>query len=185
MDVVEQSQDILDDLRDRVQTVVSLTVWGNRGPTIIRRSVHEQSVSLVVQLGAVMPMLASANGRVFSAFLARELTAPLIAQELRDKKGLAHRAGLRSSRDVQAILGEVRAQGFATATGTTHRGIAAASAPVFDYTGKIVAALTLVGMDGVLNLEPHGTPVKMLLKSAAALSARVGGIVAPAKRDAR
>lgn len=182
MDVAELAQETLDDLRDQLQTVMSLTVWANRGPTIIRRSVHEQSVSLVVQLGAVMTMLTSANGRVFSAYLAKELTAPLIAAELRDRKGLAARAGLRNQRDVNAVLDKVRAQGFATASGTTHRGIAAASAPVFDYTGKIVAALTLVGVEGVLNLSPRGQPIKTLLKAAEGLSSRLGGVTSEATK---
>jgi len=74
MDVVELAQDTLDDLRDRLQTVVSFAVWANRGPTIIRRAVHEQSVSLVVQLGGVMTMLTSAGGLVFCAWLDRAVT---------------------------------------------------------------------------------------------------------------
>lgn len=174
MDVVELAQETLDDLRDRLQTVTSLTIWANRGPTIIRRSVHEQSVSLVVQLGAVMTMLTSANGRVFSAYLAKELTAPLIAAELGERRGLAARAGLRTMRDVDAILDKVRAQGFATASGTQHHGIAGVSAPVFDYTGKIVAALTLVGMEGVLDVSPQGKAVRTLLKAASDLSSQIG-----------
>src|SRR5882724_3489578 len=109
MDVVEFAQDTLDDLRDQLQTVTSLTVWANRGPTIVRRSVHEQSVSLVVQLGAVMSMLTSANGRVFLAFAPKEMTAPLIAAELRERGGLAARAGLRTMSDVTALQDKVRA----------------------------------------------------------------------------
>jgi DNA-binding IclR family transcriptional regulator len=192
MDVVELAQETLDELRDELQTVISLTVWANRGPTIIRRSVHEQSVSLVVQLGAVMTMLTSANGRVFSAYLARELTAPLIAAELNDPQGHAARAGLRTMRDVETLLDAARAQGFASASGTMHRGIAGVSAPVFDYTGKIVAALTLVGLEGVLNLDPKGQPIRSLLEAASNLSSCVGAPPAgaavaekaPAKRSA-
>jgi DNA-binding IclR family transcriptional regulator len=182
MDVVELAQDTLDDLRDQLQTVTSLTVWANRGPTIIRRSVHDQSVSLMVQLGGVMSMLASANGRIFSAFAPKEITSPLIALELSQRNGAGNRAGLRTMADVNALLNQVRAQGFATITGTMHRGIAAASAPVFDYTGKIVAALTLVGFEGVLDLDAAGRPVRTLLKEAAKLSTRLGA--APAKASA-
>ena len=174
MDVAELAQDTLDDLRDQLQTVTSLTVWANRGPTIIRRSVHEQSVSLVVQLGAVMTMLTSSNGRVFSAYLAKELSGPLIAEEISSRNGMAARAGLRTVRDVDAMIADVRAQGFAAVSGTMHQGIAAASAPVFDYAGKIVAALTLVGMVGVIDLSPRGRPVRTLLKAAAGLSAQIG-----------
>lgn len=178
MDVVEMAQDTLDDLRDRLQTVVSLAVWANRGPTIIRRAVHEQSVSLVVQLGGVMTMLTSAGGLVFAAWLDRAVTASLMQAELAETRGLAGRAGLRSMRDVETVLAQVRAQGFASISGTQHRGIAAASAPVFDYTGKIAAALTLVGLDGVLNLDPEGRAVRTLLKAAADLSRRAGASAA-------
>jgi DNA-binding IclR family transcriptional regulator len=170
MDVVELAQDSLDDLRDQLQTVISLTVWGNRGPTIIRRSLHDQSVSLVVQLGGVMSMLGSANGRVFSAFAPKEMTAPLIAAELAERG--AARTGLRTMAEVNALLDNVREQGFAT--GTMHKGIVAASAPIFDYTGRIVAAIALVGLEGVLDLEPDARPVRTLLKAAAGLSKRLG-----------
>jgi DNA-binding IclR family transcriptional regulator len=170
MDVVEVAQDTLDDLRDQLETVTSLTVWANRGPTIIRRSVHDQSVSLVVQLGGVMSMLGSANGRVFSAFAAKELTAPLIAAELAERGGA--RAGLRTMAEVSALLDDVRERGFAT--GTMHKGIVAASAPIFDYSGRIVAALALVGLEGVLDLTPDGRPVRTLLKATAELSKRLG-----------
>jgi DNA-binding IclR family transcriptional regulator len=172
MDVVELAQDTLDELRDQLQTVVSLTVWANRGPTIVRRSLHDQSVSLVVQLGGVMSMLDSANGRVFSAFAPKEMTEPLIAGEL--AKRPVSRAGLRTMSEVNAMLKSVRAHGFAT--GTMHRGIVAASAPIFDYTGRIVAAIALVGLEGALDLTPDGRPVRTLLKAVAGMSKRLGAI---------
>jgi DNA-binding IclR family transcriptional regulator len=170
MDVVELAQDTLDELRDQLQTVTSLTVWGNRGPTIIRRSVHDQSVSLVVQLGGVMSMLDSANGRVFSAFAPKEMTAPLIAAELAERSSA--RAGSRTMADVNALLDDVHTHGFAT--GTMHKGIVAASAPIFDYSGRIVAALALIGLEGVLDVRRDGRPIRTLLKATAELSKRLG-----------
>jgi len=55
-----------------------------------------------------------------------------------------------------------------------HKGIVAASAPIFDYTGRIVAALALVGLEGVLDLEPDGRAIRTLLKATAELSKRLG-----------
>jgi DNA-binding IclR family transcriptional regulator len=183
MDVVELSQETLDDLRDQLQTVVSLAIWANRGPTIIRRAVHEQSVSLVVQLGGVMKVLTSAGGRVFAAHLDRAATAPFMAAELAEAGGLAAKAGLRTMRDVDTMLAGVRAQGFAPISGTMHAGIAAASVPVFDYAGKIAAALTLVGLEGALDLAPDGRVIHTLRKAAADLSARLGAPASPARSD--
>jgi DNA-binding IclR family transcriptional regulator len=121
-----------------------------------------------------MSMLTSANGRVFLAFAPKEMTAPLIAAELRERGGLAARAGLRTMSDVTALQDKVRAQGFATVVGATHHGIAAASAAIFDYTDKIVAALTLVGLEGVIDLNPKGRPIRTLVEAAAELSSRMG-----------
>ena len=78
IDVVEVAQETLNELRDELGTVVSMAVWANRGATIVRRAEHRQAVSLMVHLGAVMPLLASAGGRVFAAFLDRTSTAGLI-----------------------------------------------------------------------------------------------------------
>jgi hypothetical protein len=83
--------------------------------------------------------------------------------------------------DVNALLDDVRAQGFAT--GTMHNGIAAASAPVFDYTGRIVAAIALVGLEGVLDLGPDRRPVRALLKASAELSKRLGAAVPKASAE--
>ena len=186
MDVVALSQETLDDLRDQLQTVVSLAIWANRGPTIIRRAVHEQSVSLVVQLGGVMNVLTSAGGRVFAAYLDRAATTPFVTAELAEKGGLAAKAGLRTMRDVETMLAKVREQGFAPISGTMHAGIAAASAPVFDYAGKIAAALTLVGLQGALDLNSEGRVIRTLRRAAADLSSRLGapGIVMPPDKDA-
>ena len=174
MDVVDLAQEMMDDLRDRLQCVVSLAVWANRGPTIVRRSVDEQAVSLVVQLGGVMTMLTSAGGLVYSTYGDRAMTGPLIESELSDKHGLAARANLRTGHDVEALLNKVRRQGFARISGTLHRGIAALSAPVFDYTGKIAAAMTLVGIEGAFDLSQDGRLVRGLLEAASELSRRAG-----------
>jgi DNA-binding IclR family transcriptional regulator len=109
------------------------------------------------------------------------MTAPFIAAELPDRGGPAARAGLRTMTDVNALLDDVRAQGFAT--GTMHKGIVAASAPIFDYTGRIVAALALVGLEGVLDLKPDGRPVRTLLKAVANLSKRLGALVPKASTE--
>jgi DNA-binding IclR family transcriptional regulator len=179
IDVVELSQEILDELRDQLQTVVSLAIWANRGPTIIRRAIHEQSASLVVQLGGVMNVLTSAGGRVLAAHLDRAATAPFMTAELAAKNALAAKAGLRTMRDVDAMLAEVRASGFAAISGTMLAGIVAASVPVFDYAGKIAAALTLVGLEGQLELDPESRTIRTLRAAAEDLSRRLGAPAVP------
>ena len=55
LNVVEFAQDTLNELRDALDLTAVLTIWSNRGPTIIRRADNSREVvSLVVQLGFVL-----------------------------------------------------------------------------------------------------------------------------------
>lgn len=174
LDMVEMAQEALDDLRDRLDMTTSLTIWANHGPTIVRRAENRQSVSLVVQLGTVLPLLTSSNGRIFAAYLDRRTTRDLIAAELSAPNGPAAKAGLRTTTDVDALIAKVRRDGIASAPGTVHAGIVGISAPVFDHTGTVVAALTVVGVDGMYDTSPKREPALTLGRTAAALSHRLG-----------
>ena len=56
--------------------------------------------------------------------------------------------------------------------------------PAIAVLALFVAALTLVGMEGVIDLRPEGRPVRTLLKAAAELSARIGAPSAAAAAPA-
>jgi DNA-binding IclR family transcriptional regulator len=174
LDVVEFAQDALDELRDQLDLPGSLTVWGNHGPTIIRRADNYQPVSLVVQLGLVLPLLTSSNGRIFAAYLDRPITKSFIDAELAIPNGPAARAGLHSVADVDKLLATVRKNAVAVAKDLVYPGIAAISAPVFDHRNALVAALTVVGVQRSIDLSWRGRPAQAVIASAKALSRRLG-----------
>lgn len=174
LDVVEVAQATLDDLRDRLDLTASLTIWGNRGPTIVRGAKNRQPVSLVVQLGLVLPLLTSSNGRIFAAYLDRRITADMIAEELKAPRGAAAKAGLRRAADVEALLAEVRRRRLATAPGTVQADVIGVSAPVFDHSGSLVAALTLVGVLGAFDVTAKSREVRALHEAADRLSRQLG-----------
>jgi DNA-binding IclR family transcriptional regulator len=183
MDMVEIAQEALDDLRDRLDMTASLTIWANHGPTIVRRAENRQSISLVVQLGTVLPLLTSSNGRIFAAYLDRRVTQELIDAELAVPKGPAAKAGLRGPADVDVLVAKVRRHAIASAAGTVHAGVIGISAPVFDHSKSLVAALTVVGVDGMYDLSPVRDPSLTLAKTAAALSQRLGAPDSAAREE--
>lgn len=174
LDVVEFAQDALNELRDQLGLAGSLTIWGNRGPTIVRRADNSQPVSLIVQLGLVLPLLTSSNGRIFAAYLDRSITAEFIKSELTAADGPAARSGLRRAADVEKLLTAVRANGLAVVEDAVYPGVAAMSAPVFDHRNALVAAITVVGMRSTLDASMRGTPAQTLKAAARALSRRLG-----------
>jgi DNA-binding IclR family transcriptional regulator len=181
LNVVEFAQDTLHELRDELDLTAVLTVWANRGPTIVRRADNNREVvSLVVQLGFVLPVLTSSNGRIFATYLDPRVVRPLIEAELADPNGLAARAGLRTMADVEALRATVRQHGLADAAGLFYPGVTSVSSPVFDHSNSLVAALTLVGPLGLVDLSWQSHPADVLKAAAKALSRRLGaaGVVA-------
>ena len=101
-------------LRDEIDHTVGLAVWGNLGPAIVHWEEASHPVTVSLRLGDVMPMLNSATGRVFGAYLPRAQTLPFIQREL--ERAAAREADPELPRTLEAydaICAEVRAHGAA------------------------------------------------------------------------
>jgi flavin reductase (DIM6/NTAB) family NADH-FMN oxidoreductase RutF/DNA-binding IclR family transcriptional regulator len=154
---------------------VGLAVWGNRGPTIIRWEASSSPVSSYLQAGAVVSFTRSATGVVFAAFCDRELTQAGVEAEFEGS------GNMRS--EIQAAfsgrLEEARALGLSRDIGTSpssrHLVLTNAfSAPVFDATGTLVAALTVIDKAERLGTEVDGECPKALGEAARRLSDKLG-----------
>jgi len=172
--VMDIAQAAIDDLRDQLGTTVSMAVWANHGPTIVRWAETPDIMSLTIRIGTVMPLLTSSFGRVFAAFLDRRLTQVSMQAEIADPAGLAARAGLRGLADVDALLGEFRAHRMAVAVNLVDSGRAALAAPVFDHNDRIVAAIAVIGIQGRLDVAWDGKPARELAAAVEKLSQRLG-----------
>jgi flavin reductase (DIM6/NTAB) family NADH-FMN oxidoreductase RutF/DNA-binding IclR family transcriptional regulator len=170
------------ELSDQLDETLGLGVWGNKGPTIVRWEEASQPVSDNLRTGLVLPVLTSATGLAFAAWLPRETTAPFIDSELAPGMDLLQ---------VEQELARVRASGIVRLVGTDKfadlygTSISAASVPVFDHTGAMVLALTAIGCSQRLDLGEGSALVTGMRHCAAALSFRLGGRspAAPASND--
>ncbi|MGH8111345.1 MAG: IclR family transcriptional regulator [Rhodanobacteraceae bacterium] len=169
LDLVELATRALLELREAVGETVLLGVWGNRGPTVIRWLEGPRPVTVNVQVGSVMPLLTSATGRAFLAWLPTTRTHKMVERELADPgcplKGLA---------PVEALVSEILARGLSRVQGEMLSGVAAFGAPVFDHRGEMVAALTALGADTSFDANWDGAVAVPLREAAARLSRRLG-----------
>jgi DNA-binding IclR family transcriptional regulator len=174
IDVMEIAQGAMDELRNLLGYTVSLALWANHGPTIMRIAETPDIMSLTVRFGTVMPLLTSSFGRIFAAYLDRRITQNMIQVELADPKGLATQAGLKTFADVEKLLAQFRARRMSVAENLSTPGRAALAAPIFDHNNRIVAAIALVGMQGRLDLDADSRPARELANTARKLSQRLG-----------
>lgn len=168
--------------RERVPKIVeqigghtlALAVWGNHGPTIIHWEESPHTVTVNLRLGDVMPLLSSATGRCFAAYVSREAIAPLLKEEIaRAQK--AGRTDLPSTMtEARQLLDEVRQRGAARVVDTLLPGIVGFCAPVFDSDGHIVLGIVAVGSVASFDPQWQGAVDQPLRAAATQLSSDLG-----------
>ena len=174
LDVLALAEDVLVGLRDAVGDTVSMTVWANRGPTVVRWLEGAQTaVILATNLGVVLPVTTSANGMVFAALLPPEATRALVDTEI-----AAHNASRTEQRrrrvQFERSLAYVREHGLSVSDNLVQPAISSLAAPVRGFTGTIAASVAIVGLHGVLDLALDGKPAVALRAAAARISERLG-----------
>ena len=136
-----------------------LSVWADFGATIVRWMPGAAAVHTSLSTGSTLPLLTSATGRVFLAFLPSRQTRQLLTQE-----------ALSDNIEPAPLIAAVRAAGIARVSGDHIPGLSAVAAPVLDAHGEAMAVLTLVGARQ--GIQPRA--VEQLRHEAAAASGRLG-----------
>lgn len=174
LDPVRLSGPILEALCEEIHETVALAVWGNHGATIVRIVDSGSPVTITLRHGTVLSLSKSATGRAFSAFFRSPFLKKMLDDELRETADSSKTAVTTVRRQLEKTLTEIREQGISRATGSLTPGINGFSAPVYDHTGNMVAAITALGSMGEFDAEWDGELAKAMRSAALALSHRLG-----------
>ena len=165
-------------LRESLQVTSFVAVMGNLGPVIVRFEEPSLPVTVNVRVGSVMSMLWSATGRAFFAFMDDQPQVDsLLAQELAAATP-AKRSLLDKADPLGQLRAEIRAAGCAAIRDINLPGISAVAAPLYDYTGHVVAVLCALGASGGFDADPQGEIAQAICAEAARASASLGYRVA-------
>lgn len=162
----------------RIGHTVAIAAHGHLGPTVVRieESVHPLHVNM--RTGTVMSLLNTATGLVFAAWLPRGVVARMLEQEALRLYGADGKAR-PSDAALERTLDRVRRHGIARAVGRPIPGINAVSAPVFDFDGRIVLAITALGPSGTFDAGWNGDNAVALRECTRGLSRQLGGEASP------
>jgi DNA-binding IclR family transcriptional regulator len=184
LDAVKLARDRISALLAETGHTLAIAVWGNQGPTMVHWAEAPQTVPVTLRLGDVMPLLTSATGRCFAAFMGQEgrdaqRIAPMIREELARVKKLP-RNGLpledvpQTLQDVQVMLDETRTQGLGRVVHSLLPGVGGFCAPVFDAQGRLALGMVVLGSVATLDTDWNGAPAQALRRCARQLSADLG-----------
>ncbi|MDO8773460.1 MAG: flavin reductase [Burkholderiaceae bacterium] len=176
LNAIHLARPCLEDLNRETDKTVGLGVWGNLGPTLIWWIEARRALEVRLRCGMVLPLLGSATGKVFAAYSSPQLTVPYLEAEIAALQHLGD-SPFATREGVEAHLEQVRARGLgsihdAIMTDINESGVNAVSAPVFDASGSLVLALTMMG--DAEDFNEHDPAVARLHDAARRLSVRLG-----------
>ena len=177
LDLASASAPTIDELFERFDVSVCLTIWGDIGPTIIRKLDPKQAMPNTLRVGSILPLLWSSTGNVF---LTHGTDGPM--QRILDRE-IAGRSDFKQR--AEKIRTSVRNSGFAWIESQLNQGFSAMSAPIFDHDERLVAALTFVALAPQIDRDPKGEMVKTLVAAAHEISRSIGHVPGGKNKKAR
>jgi DNA-binding IclR family transcriptional regulator len=166
LSIVDAARGPMQELQEKAGVAVYLSVWGNLGPAIVLKFDAALEAPMSIRVGYVLPLTTTATGRVFLACLPESEIAPVLARGRPADRKLQAR--------VRSAVAAVRQHGIAFSDGLHYEGVTALSAPIFDHSGVIAGAMTLLGWRSHLSLDLDGAAARDLRKAAAAVSTSLG-----------
>ena len=184
LDGVKLARQRLQPLMAQTGQTLALAVWGNQGPTLVHWEESPRAVTVNLRLGDVMPLLSSATGLCFTAFLSPRLVATatrpqsrlalLVKDELARNQKLARQDVPTTLAGVAELLEEVRRRGIARAVNTLLPGVAGFCAPVFDADGHLALGMVALGSLASFDAAWDGAVARPLAAAARQLSRDLG-----------
>lgn len=153
---------------------VIVCVWGTHGPTIVQ--VHEGAdhVIIATRPGTVYSVTGTATGRVFAAFLPKNLVTHAIKDQRSERARARYVGELVELKAIQDDIDSIRKNGYAIAQSSPIPNVNAVGAPVFEVGGRLNMVVTLIGEAALTDVAPGSETMRKLVELARKISVRCG-----------
>ena len=184
IDAVKLARARVSPLMTQIGQTLALAVWGNQGPCIVHWEESPRTVTVNLRLGDVMPLLSSATGLCFAAFMGTRQKAVntrlkgLLKSELARAQKLGRCDLPATMAQVSVLLDEARSQGVARVVNALLPGVGGFCAPVFDADGHMALGMVALGSLSTFDTDWRGDVAKPLIAAAQQLSGELGYIAA-------
>jgi DNA-binding IclR family transcriptional regulator len=166
---IEQLQD------DDLGQAVGIGRWVGTGATMVKWFERESPLSIRPNPGVQLGITTSATAKLLAAYLPPELTKPLVQRELKDR-------GCLTNANVKLVFNDyakIVTNSIANSIGARRTGLNALSTPLFDNSGKVVAAITILGMAPNFEARLDGQASELLIALGQQLSLKLGFVQSP------
>ena len=149
--------------------VIGVAQWVGDGVTFVNWFESSPEFSIRLKPGLHLGITTSATAKLFAAYLPREVSEPMVKDELGGAKATASQINA-----VYAEYAQIRAKGISKSLGARRTGLNALSVPIFDWSGNIVVAVTALGMAPRFKADIRSGTARKMLSLSVELSTQLG-----------
>lgn len=172
LSIIESAKPVLKDLAEQAQETAHLTIQDGCNGVLIDKIETVHQLKVVEQVGMRTPLSQGALKKAILAFLNQDEIHSLIhiIEKMHIKKGIPWNYA-----KVVMELESIRQNGYAISYGEVTPGTVAIASPVFDYNGRVVAAIGINGPENRFSQEELQQKIEHVKKAGAILTRNIGG----------
>jgi IclR family transcriptional regulator, KDG regulon repressor len=170
MDIYRESQPILSKLVESLGETAHISVLDHLDVIYLHKVECNHPVRFLTHIGRRNPPYCTSSGKVLLAFSGENIIHSVI------EKGL-HKFSKNTITDpdlLHANLREVKKNGYASSVEELLDGVTSIAAPIYDYKGKVIAALSVVGPKQRFQSHKIQTIAKKVISAGLDISRNMG-----------
>jgi IclR family transcriptional regulator, KDG regulon repressor len=171
MDIYRESMPIINKLVETAGETSHISIIDNLEVIYLQKVECNHPVRVLTHVGRRNPLYCTSSGKVLLAF-SKELE--LLDQVI--EKGLKQytKNTITDPKKLTEHLKEIRHNGYAYSFEEYNEGVHSIAAPVYDYRGRVIAALSMVGPKQRIQQQRLNNLAKRVIHAADEISSRMG-----------
>lgn len=172
LDIRQIAYPIMKDLHDDVEEAINLSIQQGEDETVYIEKIDlKQKVRVYTAVGRKSPLYAGASSRAMLAYFTDANIKDYI--ERTEFKPLS-KGTITDKEEFYRSIKQTQTNGYAVSHSELHDYTSEIAAPIFDYSGNVIASLSIVGMEA--NYHPENIKLfsQKLMKAVNEISSRLG-----------
>lgn len=170
LDIVRESQPILNKLVETLGETAHISIFDHLEVVYLQKVECNHPVRFLTHVGKRNPPYCTSSGKVLLAYSSPDVIETIIDHGLKQytKNTITDPVRLRSH------LKEIRENGYAYSVEEFSEGVITIAAPIYDYTGKVIAALSVVGPKQRIQQQKIPSFAKKVISASMEISQNMG-----------
>lgn len=170
MDIYRESHPILNKLVEHLGETAHISVLDQLDVIYLHKVDCNHPVRFLTHVGRRNPPYCTSSGKVLLAFSGEDVVNRVLEKGLKKYS----KNTITDPQKLQAHLREVKEDGYAASVEELLDGVTSIAAPIFDYRGKVIAALSVVGPKQRFQSHKIQGIAKQVMSAGLEISKRMG-----------